>query len=73
MTIKTASGSVYLLSTKENKIFLMKGMKEYLVEKVSFGIGLPLEIECRELNMITYQESPDTVTIRTTPVVEIEF
>ncbi len=71
MVVKTKDGSTYMLSTKDGKLYLINGRKQYIVDKISLGIGFPLEISCRELNSITDKIQPDTIMIKSSPIVEI--
>ena len=71
MTIRTQSGSAYNFVCKNDKLYVQKGMSEGVVTAISdIEIGKQLVITYRPLNMFC-QESSETTTIQTSPVVSI--
>ena len=70
-TITTKSGSQYLITEKDGKTYLMRGLTEYLVESISYKIGEPMRVMCRKLNSCTYEPSKELTQIISTPVVNI--
>ena len=73
MTIETQSGSIYMFSTKNGRMFLWKGSHEYLVQALSFEIGKPLEIDAFQLSLYTYKPSEELTHLRSTPVIAIKI
>ena len=73
MIVKTESGSIYAFCEKDGNLYLLKGAKEYLVTKMTLGIGISLEVSGRELNSMTYEVGENEVTFTSTPVVDITF
>ena len=74
MIITTRSGSKYVFTVKDNRLFFLNGCHEGVVISLS-GLeeGQRLRIEYRSLNAMTYKESEEISFIQTTPIQSISF
>ena len=55
MVVKTKD-SRYEIYMKKDLLYLFHGVREYIIDKISLGVGLPFELYCRKI--IPYTGNP---------------
>ena len=73
MEVTTRSGSKYLFTVRDNKVYFMKGIHEGVVVSLNgLKVGNRLEIEFYPLSFQTYKQSKELLKIRTTEIIRIQ-
>ena len=71
MTIKTDSGSIYILNATEKGLFFIKGLTEGRITSIqSIEIGKPLQLNYYAIGVYG-QESSEMSLLRTSPIVSM--
>ena len=65
--------SRYEFYMKKDLLYMFHGVREYIIDKISLGVGLPLELYCRKISPYTGKPETEEMFIKTSPIVSIEL